>query len=74
MTTSLSSRLPLALTALTSLALAWPLADKPSFIAASEAIKAATAAAIAAHEAARDVGGQLGTRETGTAFVARLLA
>ncbi len=49
-------------------------ADKPAFIEASAAIEAATAAAIAAHEATRDVGGQLGTRETGAAFVARLMA
>ena len=47
---------------------------KPAFIEASAAIEAATAAAIAAHEATRDVCGQLGTRETGTAFVARLMA
>ena len=33
--------------------------DKPAFIEASAAIEAATAAAIAAHEATRDVGGQL---------------
>ncbi len=44
-----------------------------AFIAASEAIEAATAQAIAAGQATRDVGGQLGTRETGAAFVARLL-
>jgi 3-isopropylmalate dehydrogenase len=47
---------------------------KPAFIAASAAIEEATAAAIAAHEATRDVGGQLGTRETGAAFVSRLMA
>jgi 3-isopropylmalate dehydrogenase len=47
---------------------------KPAFIAASAAIEEATAAAIAAHEATRDVGGQQGTRETGAAFVSRLMA
>jgi 3-isopropylmalate dehydrogenase len=47
---------------------------KPAFIAASAAIEEFTAAAIAAQEATRDVGGQLGTRETGTAFVNRLMA
>ena len=45
---------------------------KPAFIEASASIEAATASAIAAHEATRDVGGQLGTRETGAAFVVRL--
>ena len=47
---------------------------RPAFIEASSAIEAATAAAIAAHETTRDVGGALGTRETGAAFVARVLA
>ena len=46
---------------------------RPAFVDASSAIEAATAA-IAAHEATRYVGGALGIRETGTAFVARLLA
>jgi 3-isopropylmalate dehydrogenase len=45
---------------------------KSAFIEASGAIEAATAAAIATHEATRDIEGQLGTRETGAAFVARL--
>lgn len=48
--------------------------SKPAFVLASSAIEATTAAAIAAHETTRDLGGALGTRETGAAFVARLLA
>lgn len=44
------------------------------FLDASAAIEATAGAAIAAHEATRDVGGQLGTRETGKVFVDRLLA
>lgn len=45
----------------------------PAFLDASVAIEKAVAAAVAAHEATRDVGGKLGTCETGAAFVARLL-
>ena len=37
------------------------------------AIKKAAFSAVAANEATRDVGGKLGTLETGVAFVARLL-
>ncbi len=45
-----------------------------SFLDANAAIEKTAAAAVAAHEATRDVGGTLGTRETGAAFVARLLS
>ncbi len=44
------------------------------FEAASAAIEQVAAAAVSAREATRDVGGKLGTRETGQAFAARLLA
>ena len=47
---------------------------KPAFIDASAAIDRVTADVIAAKEATRDVAGNLGTRESGAAFVARLLA
>lgn len=43
-----------------------------SFLDASTAIKNAAFSAVAASEATRDVGGKLGTLETGVAFVARL--
>jgi 3-isopropylmalate dehydrogenase len=46
----------------------------PAFLKASAAIEKTALAAVAAKEVTRDVGGQLGTRETGAAFVARLLA
>ena len=46
----------------------------PAFVAASAAMEAAAAAAVGAQQATRDVGGTLGTRETGAAFAARLLA
>ncbi len=45
-----------------------------AFEAASASIEQAAAAAVSAREATRDVGGKLGTRETGQAFAARLLA
>ncbi len=47
---------------------------RQAYLNAAEAIASATAAAIEAGEATRDVGGKLGTRETGAAFVQRLLA
>ena len=46
----------------------------PTFVQAAHAIEDATAAAIGAREATRDVGGKLGTAATGKAFVQRLLA
>jgi 3-isopropylmalate dehydrogenase len=46
----------------------------PAFKAASQAIAAAVAGAIAAGESTRDVGGKLGTAATGAAFVQRLLS
>ena len=45
----------------------------PAFIDAARAISDAVALAVEAGEATRDVGGKLGTKETGDAFVARLL-
>jgi len=45
----------------------------PSFVTAAQAIEQAAVAAIADREATRDVGGTLGTRETGAAFARRLL-
>ncbi len=45
-----------------------------AFVQASAAMEQVTAAAVQAHEVTRDVGGTLGTRETGAAFVKRLLA
>ena len=45
----------------------------PQFLRAAEAIEQATADAIGAGEATRDVGGKLGTAATGKAFVQRLL-
>ena len=47
--------------------------NKPAFIEASKALNDAVAQAIAAGEATRDVGGRLGTKETGQALAARLL-
>jgi len=44
----------------------------PAFAKAAAGIDAAVAAAIAAHENTRDIGGSLGTRETGEALAARL--
>ncbi len=46
----------------------------PAFEAACKAIYDATEQAVAAGEATHDVGGKLGTAETGAAFVKRLLA
>lgn len=46
--------------------------QQPAFVQASTAIFDATAAAIAAGEATRDVAGKLGTRATGAALVKRL--
>jgi 3-isopropylmalate dehydrogenase len=46
----------------------------PDFSAAAHAIETATAAAIEAGEATRDIGGRLGTVATGKGFVPRLLA
>jgi 3-isopropylmalate dehydrogenase len=45
----------------------------PAFIAAAGAIEHATVAAIEAGETTRDVGGKLGTAETGQAFARRIL-
>ena len=45
---------------------------EPDFAKAAAGIDAAVAAAIAAHENTRDIGGSLGTRETGEALAARL--
>jgi 3-isopropylmalate dehydrogenase len=46
----------------------------PAFIDAARAISDAVADAVGAGDATRDVGGKLGTKETGDAFVARLMA
>jgi 3-isopropylmalate dehydrogenase len=43
-----------------------------AFLRAHEAIERGVEAALASGEATRDVGGRLGTRETGEAFVSRL--
>jgi 3-isopropylmalate dehydrogenase len=58
-----------------SMLLAWygQRKSKSAFIEASKALNEAVAQAIAAGEATRDVGGTLGTRETGQALSARLL-
>ena len=58
-----------------SMLLAWygQRKNKPAFIEASKALNDAVAQAIAAGEATRDVGGRLGTKETGQALSARLL-
>ncbi len=58
-----------------SMLLAWygQRKNKPAFIEASKALNEAVAQAIAAGEATRDVGGRLGTKETGQALSARLL-
>jgi 3-isopropylmalate dehydrogenase len=47
---------------------------QPAFAETAAAIDEAVAAAIAAHEITRDIGGTLGTRETGEALAARLEA
>jgi 3-isopropylmalate dehydrogenase len=54
--------------------LARPAQGPAGFRRRGQAIDAAVVAAIAAGEATRDVGGRLGTAETGQAFVRRLLA
>ncbi len=46
----------------------------PQFEAASAAIDAAAAACIAAKEVTADVGGRLGTKETGAALIKRIMA
>ena len=58
-----------------SMLLAWygQRKNKPAFNEASKALNDAVAQAIAAGEATRDVGGRLGTKETGQALSARLL-
>ncbi len=58
-----------------SMLLAWygQRKNKPAFIEASKALNEAVAQAIVAGEATRDVGGRLGTKETGQALSARLL-
>lgn len=58
-----------------SMLLAWygQRKNKSAFIEASKALNEAVAQAIATGEATRDVGGTLGTRETGQALSARLL-
>jgi 3-isopropylmalate dehydrogenase len=43
-----------------------------NFVEASAAIEAAAAAALAAHEGTRDIGGTLGTREAGAALARRI--
>jgi 3-isopropylmalate dehydrogenase len=48
--------------------------QRPAFIAAARSIEKAVAGAIAAREATRDVGGALGTAETGAACARRVLA
>lgn len=45
---------------------------KPAFVQAASAIEQALADAVAARECTKDVGGTLGTRETGAAWVKRL--
>jgi 3-isopropylmalate dehydrogenase len=44
----------------------------PAFVSASQAIEQAVASAIAAGQTTRDLGGNLGTKETGAALTARL--
>jgi 3-isopropylmalate dehydrogenase len=46
--------------------------ELPAYAEAAAALDGAVAAAIAAHEVTRDIGGSLGTRETGEALAARL--
>jgi 3-isopropylmalate dehydrogenase len=45
---------------------------RPEFTQAAQVLEDAVAAAIAAGESTKDVGGKLGTKETGQALVARL--
>jgi len=67
---------PFSLVLSASQLLAWHGRRKgePAFAKAAAGIDAAVAAAIAAHENTRDIGGSLGTRETGEALAARLEA
>jgi 3-isopropylmalate dehydrogenase len=56
--------------------LAWHAArhDKPHFWAASQAMEKAVSDCVASGECTRDIGGRLGTRETGDALCRRLQA
>jgi 3-isopropylmalate dehydrogenase len=67
---------PLSLIVSVAMLLAWHgrRSKAKSFEAAAGAIEKAVEAAIAAKESTTDVGGRLGTHETGDAVVARLLA
>ena len=67
---------PFSLILSTALLLDWHGRRKnlPAFNQAARAMEEATVDAVAAHEATTDVGGKLGTRETGVAFVKRILA
>ena len=47
---------------------------RPEFIQASHALEQAVTQAIAAKESTRDMGGKLGTKETGQALLKRLAA
>ena len=46
--------------------------QQKAFETAASAIEQAVAAAVAAHECTSDIGGKLGTRETGASLAARL--
>jgi 3-isopropylmalate dehydrogenase len=46
--------------------------NKPQFVIASQVMETAMAQAIAAGESTKDIGGKLGTKETGQAFLERL--
>jgi 3-isopropylmalate dehydrogenase len=46
--------------------------NKPQFVIASQVMEIAMAQAIAAGESTKDIGGKLGTKETGQAFLERL--
>ena len=65
---------PFSLILSASLLLAWHgrREGEPGFVKAAAAIDDAVAAAIAARETTRDIGGNLGTKETGEALAARL--
>jgi 3-isopropylmalate dehydrogenase len=67
---------PLSLIVSAAMLLAWHgrRSKAKSFEAAAGAIEKAVEAAIAARESTVDVGGRLGTRETGDAVAARLRA
>jgi 3-isopropylmalate dehydrogenase len=47
---------------------------RPEFVQASQALEHAVTQAIAAKESTRDMGGKLGTKETGQALLKRLAA